>query len=83
MCPLLPSHLLSLSSSNKDFITQLSRCLSSAMREQKEEDRQEEKSSESREVQSLVEGTEVGSPRYFNQMCPGTEFQIPTQFEVS
>ncbi|XP_026023023.1 nischarin isoform X2 [Astatotilapia calliptera] len=69
-CPLLPSHLLSLSSSNKDFITQLTQHLSSTLRQQKlkkegeekEQEREEEKSSESREVQSHVEGTEVGSP---------------------
>ncbi|XP_044076457.1 nischarin isoform X2 [Siniperca chuatsi] len=74
-CPLLPTHLLSLSSSNKDFITQLSHCLSSTLKEQKrkeeeeeemEEEREEEKRSESREVQSHVEGTEMGSP------SPGT-----------
>ncbi|XP_045885200.1 nischarin isoform X4 [Micropterus dolomieu] len=69
-CPLLPSHLLSFSSSNKDFITQLCHCLSSTLKEQKrkkeeeemEEEREEEKRSESREDQSHVERTEVGSP---------------------
>ncbi|KAM3835991.1 nischarin [Diretmus argenteus] len=59
-CPLLPSHLLSLSSSNKDFITQLSQRLGSALKEEEEEE--EERSSDSREVQSHVESTEVGSP---------------------
>ncbi|XP_020486354.2 nischarin isoform X1 [Labrus bergylta] len=79
-CPLLPAHLLSLSSSNKDFITHLSHLLSSALKEQKtknmeeeaetEEEREEERveerveeredeSSETREIQSNVEGTEV------------------------
>ncbi|KAK9529582.1 hypothetical protein VZT92_013664 [Zoarces viviparus] len=70
--PLLPSHLLSLSSSNKDFITQLSQRLGSTLKEQKrateeeekeeEEEREEENRSESREVQSHVEDTEVESP---------------------
>ncbi|XP_028261990.1 nischarin isoform X1 [Parambassis ranga] len=71
-CPLLSSHLLSFSSSNKDFITQLSLYLSLTLKEQKkkkteenEEEKQEEreggKSSESSEVQSPLEGTEVGS----------------------
>ncbi|XP_035849081.1 nischarin isoform X2 [Sander lucioperca] len=75
--PLLPSHQLSLSSFNKDFITQLSQLLSSTLKEQKrkeeeeeeeekeeekEEEREEEKRSESREIQTHVEGTEVGSP---------------------
>lgn len=69
-CPLLPPQLLSLSSSNKDFITQLSQHLSSSVKEQKrkktkkkEEKRIEERRYESREVPSLVEGTEVGCPR--------------------
>ncbi|XP_035517860.1 nischarin [Morone saxatilis] len=71
-CPLLPTPLLSLSSHNKDFITQLSHLLSSTLEEQKNktkeeeekaEEGEEEKISESREVlQSRVEGTEVGSP---------------------
>ncbi|KAG8007179.1 Nischarin [Nibea albiflora] len=70
-CPLLSHHLLSSSSFNKDFITQLSHHLSSILKEQKrnsteedeeeEEEREEEKTSESREVQSHVEGTDVGS----------------------
>ncbi|KAM8916745.1 nischarin [Spinachia spinachia] len=69
--PLLPSHLLSLSSYNKDFITQLSQRLSATLKEQKreaevkeeeEEEREEENGSESREVQSNVEDTEVESP---------------------
>ncbi|KAL6112409.1 nisch [Pungitius sinensis] len=73
--PLLPSHLLFLSSSNKDFITQLSLRLSATLKEQKretgdeeEEERDEERQdeeengSESREVQSNVEDTEVESP---------------------
>ncbi|XP_078105343.1 nischarin isoform X2 [Sander vitreus] len=72
--PLLPSHLLSLSSFNKDFITQLSQLLSSTLKEQKrkeeeeeeekekEEEREDEKRSESREIQTHVAGTEVGSP---------------------
>ncbi|XP_040890153.1 nischarin isoform X2 [Toxotes jaculatrix] len=69
-CPLLPSRLFSLSSSNKDFITQLSQCLSVTLKEQKKkkqedegkEEREEEKRSESGEVQSHVEDTKVGSP---------------------
>ncbi|XP_029358310.1 nischarin isoform X2 [Echeneis naucrates] len=69
-CPLLPSHLLSFSSSNKDFTTQLSQCLCTALKEEKKkkqeaeekEEREEKKRSESREVQSHVEGTQVGSP---------------------
>nr|XP_046236500.1 nischarin isoform X4 [Scatophagus argus] len=70
-CPLLPAHLLSLSSLNKDFIIQLSHLLISTLKEQmgktqeedeKEEEREEEKILEFREVQSPVEGTEVGSP---------------------
>ncbi|XP_076599928.1 nischarin isoform X2 [Chaetodon auriga] len=70
-CPLFPAHLLSLSSFNKDFITQLSHRLSSTLKEQQvktkeeeeqEEEREEEKPSESREVQSCVELTEVGCP---------------------
>ncbi|CAJ1052035.1 nischarin isoform X1 [Xyrichtys novacula] len=74
-CPLLPSHLLSLSSSNKDFITQLSLLLSSNLKERKmkkkeeeeeseegREGEEEEKRYESREVQSHVEGTEVEIP---------------------
>ncbi|XP_068578165.1 nischarin isoform X1 [Cebidichthys violaceus] len=74
--PLLPSHLLSLSSSNKDFVTQLSQRLGSTLKEQKreteeeeekeeeeeEEEREEENRSESRELQSHVEDTEVESP---------------------
>lgn len=74
-CPLLPTQLLSFSFANKDFITQLSHHLSSTLKEQnrktreekeeeaEEEEREEEKIFESREVQSNVEGTEVGSPR--------------------
>ncbi|XP_068451947.1 nischarin isoform X2 [Clinocottus analis] len=71
--PRLPSHLLSLSSANKDFITQLSQRLGSILKERKrdteeedeekeEEEREGEKRSESKEVQSHVEDTEVGSP---------------------
>ncbi|XP_047439582.1 nischarin isoform X2 [Mugil cephalus] len=70
-CPLLPTHLLSLSSSNKDFMAQLSQRLGSTLREQrmnskKEEEEQEgekedENRPESREVQSPPEGTDVGS----------------------
>ncbi|KAJ4940488.1 hypothetical protein JOQ06_026788 [Pogonophryne albipinna] len=69
-CPLLPSLLLSLSSSNKDFITQLSHRLSSILKEQKrekveeeetEEEREEDKRSKCRELQSHVECTEEGS----------------------
>ncbi|KAF7650462.1 hypothetical protein LDENG_00125810 [Lucifuga dentata] len=63
--PLLPSHLLSLSSS-KDFITRLSQRLNSTLKERSikktEEELEEEKRSESRDGQSHVEGTEVGSP---------------------
>lgn len=76
-CPLPPVYLLSLSSSNKDFITQLSHRLSSTVKEQKkttkkeddekeeeeEDEREEEKILDPREVQSHVEDTEVGSPR--------------------
>lgn len=76
-CPLLPTHLLSFSSSNKDFVTQLSHRLGSTLKEQKrttkeeeddekdeeEDEREEEKILEPREVQSHVEDTEVGSPR--------------------
>ncbi|XP_029947827.1 nischarin isoform X1 [Salarias fasciatus] len=71
-CPLLPPHLLSLSSSNKDFITQLSQRLGSTLAEQKMREEEEENEnrereegqngSESRQVQSPVEGTEVSSP---------------------
>ncbi|XP_074525644.1 nischarin [Halichoeres trimaculatus] len=74
-CPLLPTHLLSFSSSNNDFISQLSVLLSSNLKERRtkkkeegeeevEEEREgeEEKRSESREVQSHVEGTEVEIP---------------------
>lgn len=71
-CPLLPSHLLSFSSSNKDFITQLSHLLGSTLKEQKtkeeeaetEEEREEgeKTTSESMEVQVHVEGTEVEIP---------------------
>lgn len=73
---MLPTHLLSLSSSNKDFVTQLSHHLGSTLKEQKrttkeeddkkdeeEDEREEEKILEPREVQSHVEDTEVGSPR--------------------
>ncbi|XP_041837536.1 nischarin isoform X2 [Melanotaenia boesemani] len=67
-CPLLPAHLFSLTS-NKEFITQLSQRLSSAVKEQemmkKEEEeegeKEEERRSESREVRPHVECTEVGS----------------------
>lgn len=71
-CPLLPAHLLSLSHFNKDFITQLSHRLTSTLKEQlgkmkdeeeTEEEREEEMTSESGDVQSHMEGTEVGSPR--------------------
>ncbi|KAM4613145.1 nischarin isoform 2-T2 [Polymixia lowei] len=58
-CPVLSSHLLSLASSNKDFITQLSRRFSSALKEQQE---REGRSPKPREVQPHMEGTEVGSP---------------------
>ncbi|KAM7421986.1 hypothetical protein PAMA_010187 [Pampus argenteus] len=76
-CPLLPTHLLSFSSSNKDFITQLSQLLSSTWTEQKnneeegereedeedeDDEEEEEERKETREVQSHVGGTEVGSP---------------------
>ncbi|XP_026204279.1 nischarin isoform X1 [Anabas testudineus] len=68
-CRLLPSHLLSFSSSNKDFILPLCQHLNSALKEQKwtnkeeeEEDSEQEKTSESREVQPHVGATEVGSP---------------------
>ncbi|XP_041637463.1 nischarin isoform X2 [Cheilinus undulatus] len=72
-CPLLPSHLLSFSSSNKDFVTQLSHLLRSALKEQKtkkeeeaetDEEREEgeKMTSESMEVQVHVEGTEVEIP---------------------
>nr|XP_019952382.1 PREDICTED: nischarin isoform X2 [Paralichthys olivaceus] len=65
-CPLLPSHLLSLSS-NKDFTTHLSQCLSATLKEEKkkrneEEERKDVTRSECREVQSHEESTEVGSP---------------------
>ncbi|XP_034020794.1 nischarin isoform X2 [Thalassophryne amazonica] len=61
---LVPSHLLSFSTSNKDFISQLSQRLRSAAKEQKEKEEKdveegEERSSESTEVQSY---TEVSSP---------------------
>ncbi|XP_029007039.1 nischarin isoform X2 [Betta splendens] len=71
-CHLLPSCLLSLSSSNKAFITQLSQHLRSIIEEQRrtneEEDEEEdneseeEKRSETRAVQSNMEATAVGSP---------------------
>ncbi|KAM4583205.1 nischarin [Fundulus diaphanus] len=62
-CPLLPPPLLSLSSSNKDFITQLSRWLSSALGEQKPKrgEEEEEQRSDPRDVPAPVEGTDVGS----------------------
>ncbi|XP_063766924.1 nischarin isoform X2 [Eleginops maclovinus] len=67
-CPLLPSQLLSLSSTNKDFITQLSQRLSSLLKDQKRETAEEEETEEeketrskSRELQSHVECTEEGS----------------------
>ncbi|KAK2861691.1 hypothetical protein Q5P01_001224 [Channa striata] len=66
-CHLLPTYLLSLSSSNKDFITQLTQRLNSKLKEQQskgnkgEEGTEEEKRSESREVQAHVEGTELGT----------------------
>ncbi|XP_056294504.1 nischarin isoform X2 [Pseudoliparis swirei] len=67
--PLLPSPLLSLSTSNKDFVTRLSQRLGSILKEQRreteeeedEEEMEEEKRSESREVESQVEETNVGS----------------------
>lgn len=74
-CPLLPSQLLSFSSINKDFITQLSHLLSSSFKAKKRkikkteekdeelEEREEDQILESREVQSNVEATEVESPR--------------------
>ncbi|KAM9859551.1 nischarin [Aulostomus maculatus] len=66
-CPLLPTHLFSLTTSNKDFITQLSQLLSSTLKETKqqkkmEEEKTEETMSESREVPSHVEGREEGCP---------------------
>ncbi|XP_058487650.1 nischarin [Solea solea] len=66
-CPLLPSHLLSLSSSNKDVIAHLHQYLNSTLKEEErkkkeQEARKDERVSESREVQSHMEGTEVGSP---------------------
>ncbi|XP_067360925.1 nischarin isoform X3 [Channa argus] len=67
-CHLLPTYLLSLSSSNKDFITQLTQRLNSKLKEQQneenkgEEEREEEKRSEFRVVQAPVEGTQLGSP---------------------
>ncbi|XP_008407084.1 nischarin isoform X2 [Poecilia reticulata] len=63
-CPLLPSALFALSLSNKDFITQISQQLSSILREQKtrrgEEEEEEEQRSDSRDVQSEVQSTDVG-----------------------
>ena len=55
-CPLLPSHLLSLSS-NKDFTTHLSQCLGATLKEEKkkrneQEERKDVTRSECREVQS-------------------------------
>ncbi|KAM4740983.1 nischarin isoform 2-T2 [Anableps anableps] len=63
-CPLLPLPLFSFSSSNKDFITQLSQWLSSILEEQKtkrEEEEEEEQRSDPRDVRSQVESTDVGS----------------------
>ncbi|XP_034440199.1 nischarin isoform X1 [Hippoglossus hippoglossus] len=65
-CPLLPSHLLSLSS-NKDFTTHLSQCLSATLKEEKkkrneQEERKDVTRSECNEVQSHEESTELDSP---------------------
>lgn len=69
-CPLLPTHLFCLSSTNKDFITQLSQHLNCTLMEQKGKKREgekekekgeDEKRSESRDVHFHVEGTRVGS----------------------
>ncbi|XP_027857764.1 nischarin isoform X2 [Xiphophorus couchianus] len=61
-CPLLPSALFALS--NKDFSTQLSQRLGSILREQKtkrgEEEEQEEQRSDSKDVRSEVQSTDVG-----------------------
>ncbi|XP_043977674.1 nischarin isoform X2 [Gambusia affinis] len=63
-CPLLPSALFALSLSNKDFSTQLSQRLGSILREQKtkrgEEEEQEERRSDSRDLRSEVLSTDVG-----------------------
>ncbi|XP_054906089.1 nischarin isoform X3 [Poeciliopsis prolifica] len=63
-CPLLPSALFALSLSNKDFSTQLSQRLCSILSEQKmkrgDEEEEEEQRSDSRDVQSEVQSTDVG-----------------------
>ncbi|XP_056129521.1 nischarin [Lampris incognitus] len=63
-CPILPSHLLSFSSSNKEFIVQLSRHVGSILKQQEEE---EEVVWEGRRRSS--EPTEVGSSS--PSSCPG------------
>ncbi|XP_047203473.1 nischarin isoform X2 [Girardinichthys multiradiatus] len=60
-CPLLPPPLYCLSSSNKDFITQLSQWLSLALREQKTKRGEEEDESDPRDVRSPVEGSDLCS----------------------
>uniref|UniRef100_A0A1A8I0C1 Nischarin n=1 Tax=Nothobranchius kuhntae TaxID=321403 RepID=A0A1A8I0C1_NOTKU len=57
-CPLLPIHLFSLFSSDKDFITKLSQLLSLALKEKKIKEL--ERKAESKEAQFYVCSTDVG-----------------------
>ncbi|XP_034540452.1 nischarin [Notolabrus celidotus] len=78
--PLLPTHLLSLSSSNKDFTTQLSLLLSSNLKERriqkKEEEEKEEETKEEREREREEKRPE--NTREVQSHVEVTEVEIPS-----